>query len=111
MENFLNENNVVVDMAKVSYEGVPVKLKSYHPKPDDVVIMYHPIDVMPTNKAVEAIKILEESFPENKIIGIPDLISVEACSVRELQTLKVVISGIIDRIVSDKINERDKDVF
>ena len=83
----------------IMYEdGIRLKIEMLNPHPTEVITLFYNLNKIPAKQIAIATNYIQEKFPDNKVVVLPDVMSLESCSKDVLENIISMISEVIEKL-------------
>lgn len=79
-------------------DGLENRLETIKPHPTEAITLFYDMEKLPLDQLSETYEMLRDKFPDNKVIALPDITSLESCSKDVLENIISMITKIIEQI-------------
>ena len=73
------------------------RIEKLKPHPTEAITLFYNTK-MPTSQTYDIVKFLQNKFPDNKVIALPDNVNLEMCSKDVLENIISMITVIIEKL-------------
>lgn len=80
------------------YDGIPIEL--YKPSDGEVIVARYNYDELPYDEIYKQHKLLQEAFGDNKVISLPQNISLKQMSKQQLKELLDFLTKTLEELLS-----------
>ena len=75
-----------------------IKIDKINPHPTEAIVLYYNNKEMCLGDVYAIYELVQDRFPENKVIALPDQMSIDSCSKDVLENIISMLSEIIDEL-------------
>lgn len=79
-------------------DGINTKIEKLSLHPKEAITLFFNIEKTTIKQIKNIVDLFKKKFPENKVIALPDTISVESCSKDVLENIISMISEVIEKL-------------
>ena len=79
-------------------EELITRIEKVNPHPTEVITLFYDMKNSTMEKVSDMVGFLRKKFPNNKVIALPDNISLESCSKDVLENIISMIAEIIEQL-------------
>lgn len=97
-ETIMYENGRESGYSEGYEEGFQNKIETIKPHPTEAITLFYDMKNLPIDQVSNMVELLHSTFPNNKVIALPDKVSLESCSKDVLENIISMIAEIIEQL-------------
>lgn len=79
-------------------DGIKSKIETITPHPTEAIALFFDMEILPLDQLSNIFELVHSKFPDNKVIALPNNVSLESCSKDVLENFISMITEIIEQL-------------